>query len=233
MSALLQVEGVSGASITNQQLASEDEKEKITELRACTSECTSKLKLNDLSPEATSDFKFLRFLRGYKGNVKEAAAAFSDMVEWRLENDVAGIITTLKKVEEDEGLLPFPYDMPLFQPLVEAFGTQDGVMRFNNTRDRSRNLLTSVAVGLFDLRKIVSAGLGDLLVKSNIFVDCYFEIVLERLSVENQRLMQRHDLLIVSNPSIGLFQFSPSALRLIKRVSLNSKHFPETIGEMT
>ena len=136
-------------------------------------------------------------------------------------------------MEEDEGLLPFPYDMPLFQPLVEAFGTQDGVMRFNNTRDRSRNLLTSVAVGLFDLRKIVSAGLGDLLVKSNIFVDCYFEIVLERLSVENQRLMQRHDLLIVSNPSIGLFQFSPSALRLIKRVSLNSKHFPETIGEMT
>jgi hypothetical protein len=232
MSAILQVEGVTGASIkTNQQLASEEEQAKLEQLRACTMECAAKL--GGSSPEATSDLKLLRFLRGYSGSVKDAALAYADMVEWRLENDVADVVATLKKVEADEGQLTFPYEMPMFQPLIEALGTKDGLMRFNNSTDRAGNLLTSVAVGLYDLRKVVRANLSDLLIKSNIYVDCYFEILLERLSLQNLRLMQRHDLLIVSNPSIGLFQFSPSALRLIKRISMNSKHFPETIAKIT
>ncbi|GMI19893.1 hypothetical protein TrCOL_g10315 [Triparma columacea] len=107
MSAILQVEGVTGASIkTNQQLASEEEQVKLEQLRACTMECCAKL--GGSSPEATSDLKLLRFLRGYSGSVKDAALAYADMVEWRLENNVADVVATLKKAEADEGQLTFP-----------------------------------------------------------------------------------------------------------------------------
>jgi len=233
MSGVLQVEGVSNAPTkTNQQLASPEESAKIIELKAMTKEAAAKIESSN--PEAVSDFKYLRFLRGYKGNVSKAAVAFQEMTDWRIENNVAEAVAALKKAEEEDGKLPFPYDMPMFQPLVEAFGTKESLMRFYpDNMDKGGNLLTSVAVGLYDLRKVVRAGLQDLLVKSNIYVDVYFELNLERLSVKNQRLVQRHDLLLICNPSIGIFQFSPSTLKLIRSVSMNSKHFPESIAKIT
>jgi len=230
MSSILQVEGVACTAVTtNQRLASTEEQEQLIELkRLCHEDAES---IRSGNPEAVSDFKFLRFLRGYKGVVTDAAAAYKRMVEWRIENKVEEAVAMLKASEKD-GVIQYPYKMPLFRPL-DALGGEDCLMQFNGTSDRDGNLITSVAVGNYDLRKIVKAGLQDLLVKSNIFLDCFFEIMLERLSIKNQKLMQRHDLLIVMNPSIGLFQFSPAALMLIKRVSLSSKHFPESIAKIT
>lgn len=229
----MQVDGVSRVPTqTNQQLPSAEEQEKIIELKDATSEAREKIEGSN--PEAVSDFKYLRFLRGYKGDVAKAAVAFHEMADWRIENDVGKVVAALKKTEEETGKLPFPYDMDIFLPLVDAFGTQESLMRyFPDNTDKAGNLLTSVAVGFYDLRKIVRTGLQDLLVKSNIFVDVFFEIQLERLSIKEQKLAQRHDLLIVSNPYIGLFQFSPSALKLICSVSMNFKHFPETIAKIT
>jgi hypothetical protein len=326
-------------------------------------------------PECTSDWKLLRFLRGYHGVVPDAAAAFERMAEFRLEQGVAEISDRMKSVEAESGTLPWPYDTDEFKPLLDCMGGKDCLMRSENTFDKNGNLVTSVAVGLYDLRKVNAASLGDLLVKGNICVDVcvrrdaamsapsaadakrprqtgaaaarhhpphtslvreefvchsrcagslaraaaletrgvggrtssegafgsgrgavllrrthplrgdvrqrpgsgpsaaegsgptpstprslaslalppfppltphpsppthqpraprsYFDIVLHKLSESRGSLAQRHDLLTVLNPSIGIFQFSPAALRLINRVSANQKHYPESVGRIT
>ncbi|GMH46627.1 hypothetical protein TrVE_jg3208 [Triparma verrucosa] len=229
MSIFLQVEGVSSGSppVTNQQLPSPAESLLLASLKLSTAASASLI--SSASPESTSDFRYLRFLRGYDSDVQKASQAYEEMVQWHLENDVSAISTELRS----HPILPFPYALPKFAPLVAALGSPSCLLRSFSTFDSNLNLLTSVSVGLYDLRKIVASNLQDLLITSNIYLDVYFSILLDNLSVKNNRLVQRHDLLCCTNPSIGLFQFTPSTLSLIRKIGANSKHFPESISKIT
>ncbi|GMI33775.1 hypothetical protein TeGR_g3651 [Tetraparma gracilis] len=229
----IEVGGVPTSPITqNQSPPTPSELTQLSELRSLLSPTLSLPHIAS-HPECTSDWKLLRFLRGYHGVVPDAAAAFGRMAEFRLEQGVAEISNRMKSVEAESGTLPWPYDTDEFKPLLDCMGGKDCLMRSENTFDKNGNLVTSVAVGLYDLRKVNAASLGDLLVKGNICVDVYFDIVLHKLSESRGSLAQRHDLLTVLNPSIGIFQFSPAALRLINRVSANQKHYPESVGRIT
>ena len=56
--------------------------------------------------EVAHDYFFLRFLRGYQHNVKQASKAYLDMLAYREESDVKAIHDELVR----EGM-PWPWDM--------------------------------------------------------------------------------------------------------------------------
>ncbi len=228
----LNVAGVPSKIIqTNCSPPTNDESAQLKELRSALRDVLS---LDYVAPyeELTSDWKLLRFLRGYSHVVGDAATAYRRMTDFRREMGVGVMVDKMKEKEKQTGKLEFPYDSDEFSPLVDCL-TSDGLLRNAGTFDKAGNVLTSVAVGLYDLRKIAMMGLSDLLVRGNASVDAYHDIILHRLTVERGTLAMRHDLLNVLNPPISAFQFTPRALGLINKVAANQKHYPEAVARIT
>jgi len=183
-------------------------------------------------PFLKSQWKLLRFLRGWKNDVEEAFKAFEAMANWREENEILSIRQELLEIESREGNLPFPYDLSEFEPLVELIGK--GLLQRHGF-DKHGNVLTTVLVGEFQLKQVAAEGeeMVKLLIRGQMYIDEYFDIVLQRLTEERGSLARRHDLLNVSNPSIGLLQFTPAAVRLITQSTEGSQHYPEAVARIT
>jgi transposase-like protein len=89
-------------------------------------------------------WKLLRFLRGYHGNLDDAVQAYEAMVNWRATNNILEIREKLLELEESTGVMPYPYTLPEFKPLVDLIGK--GLMLLHGF-DKAGNTITSVNVG--------------------------------------------------------------------------------------
>lgn len=226
---VLKLQGTGGADlfITNSEPPNEQEKIQLQELE----ERLQREGLFD-QPCMRSHWKLLRFLRGYKHDVNLAAEAFDRMATFREESDILSIRNELLEIEEKTGALPFPYDLPAFAPLVNLIGK--GLLHRHGF-DKQGNLLTTVLVGEWRVKLVAAKGkdMEELLIRGQMYLDEYFDIVLHRLTEERGLLVRRHDLLSVSNPSIGVLQFTPGAIGLIQKSTAGSQHYPEAVARVT
>jgi len=226
----VQVDGIGSSPVpTNKSPPTADESTSISNLRsilATTLDLPHIKKYGSL----THDWFLLRFIRGYNQNVEEAAKAYIAMSSFRLENDVASLTDELLRIESETGVLPYPYELESFKELRECLG-KDGLMLVGGGEDRNGNLITSVDVGSYDLRKVMKHNLCDILMRGSFALDAYFNLVLHRKSCELNKLYMRHDLLNVA--SIGFFQFTPAALRLMLKIMNTQKHYPESTARIT
>ena len=185
--------------------------------------------LTEEGAEMRSDKKLLRFLRGYGADVAAAADAYRAMLVFRAANGVDAMRAHLLR----EGL-PWPYTLSKFAPLVALIGA--GLMHPAG-RDRRASPTTTVVLEHYKLARICAAGLGNLLLESNMYVDQYRDLLLhaETVATHGARLtgglVAFHDVICVDN--IGVAPFDLAGLRLVKAVSENSKHYPETVGRIT
>lgn len=225
----IKVDGIGAAPLsTNQGPPTPDEQQSITTLRT---QLSAQLSLPHIAKykSLTDDWFLLRFIRGYP-TLPEAAKQYAAMSDFRLNNDVASLTDLLLLEEKKTGVLPYPFALDTFKPLIDCVGI-GGLMTCDMKEDKKGNLITSVNVGSYDLRKIMKHDLGDLLMRGSYAVDAYFNIVLSRKSAEKNRLYMRHDLLTVD--TIGFFQFTPAALRLMLSIMNTQKHYPESTARIT
>ena len=124
--------------------------------------------------EMQSDKKLLRFLRGNGASVAAAAEAYRAMLAFREANGVDEIRAHLlreRAASADGRTTPWPYSLPKFAPLVALIGA--GLMHPSG-RDRRGSPTTVVVLEHYKLQRVCAAGLGALLVESNLYVDRRF-----------------------------------------------------------
>ena len=215
----------------NNSPASAVENVQIQELKELLGSCLSHPSIIGC-PECVSDWKLLRFLRGYQHDSEKTAQAYAAMVKFRDDNSILGIRSELLELKDQTGQIPYPYTLPQFSPLVELIG--DGLMHRHGF-DRSGNIITSVLVGAWQVKKVAGKGkeMEELLICGQMYLDVYFDLVLHDLTLERGMLARRHDLLNVNNPSIGMFQFTPGAIGLIQKSTAGSKHYPEAVAKIS
>ena len=95
---------------------------------------------------------------------------------------------------------------------------------------------TVVVLEKYKLKRVCAAGLAPLLIESQLYLDCYRDLVLHRRSERLGTglvgaLAAFHDLILVEN--IGVAPFDLAGLRLIRTISENAQHYPETVGRIT
>jgi hypothetical protein len=205
----------------NDSLPSEEEKEKIILLRK---ELGTVMTEGSLSkqPENVSDFKLLRFLRGYENSVEEAAKAYREMAKYREENNFNHLRQQLVEDYRD------PNKWEKYRPIVQLISKG---LRYEYGFDRKQNVVTVTDIGALDLRAIIKHNLQELYCELCLITEEYSNLRLHELTVERGRLVARHDLINVSN--FGVFQWNKACYDLITTVFQGNKHYPECVVKIT
>jgi hypothetical protein len=174
-----------------------------------------------LVPECAHDFFFLRFLRGYQHNVKQATAAYREMLEYRTEHELNAVHDRLAAAG-----MPWPWDMDEFARLRETVG-EHGYLHLH-TQDLQGNILTHTLVEptLKGMRAAIKAGLLEDYVRLFRYLDEWMLMRLHALCVERGHLVGEH--MIVDVDGVGMFSFN-GVVDLVKRFGKGSKHYPERI----
>ena len=206
----------------NDSLPSEEELSNITSLKE---ELGTLLTEGALSqqPENVSDFKLLRFLRGYENSVEEAATAYREMAKYRDENDFNRLRQKLVDGNKEDPNLWSEY-----KPIRDILSKG---MRYEYGFDLAQNVVTVTDIGALDLRSIIKAGLQDLYCEMCLMTEEYSNVRLHDLTVERGHLVARHDIINVSN--FGVFQWNKACYDLITKVFAGNKHYPECVVKIT
>ena len=171
--------------------------------------------------EVAHDYFFLRFLRGYQHNVKQASKAYLDMLAYREESDVKAIHDELVR----EGM-PWPWDMAQFEELRAVVGPK-GHLHLH-THDLSGNILTHTLVEptLNGMRAAIKAGLTQSYVRMFAYLDEWMLITQHKLCCERGHMVGEH--MIVDVAGIGMFSFG-GVIDLLKQFGKSSKHYAERL----
>ena len=171
--------------------------------------------------EVSHDFFYVRFLRGYQHNVKQASKAYREMLVYRQTSKVKAIHDELM-----EWGMPWPWDMEKFAELKRVVGPK-GHLHLH-THDLAGNILTHTLVEptLSGMRAAIKAGLTEDYVRMFAYLDEWMLIRQHRLCVERGHLVGEH--MIVDVSGVGMFSFG-GVLDLLKRFGQSSKHYAERL----
>mmetsp|Transcript_9059 Transcript_9059/g.17337 ORF Transcript_9059/g.17337 Transcript_9059/m.17337 type:complete len:270 (+) Transcript_9059:3-812(+) len=214
------IEGV-GGDVFDSSAANGDELQQITLLRESLKDLLTQPPLAEQA-ENVSDWKLLRFLRGYSTDVDKAAAAYRDMVKYRQEHN----IDTLRSRLVESKLAP--HELEEYKEVVQLL--RKG-LRYTNGMDLSGNLLTVTDIGELNLRQVIAQNLVDVYVEYCCSVEEYTNILLHSLCGQQKRLVGRHDVLNVL--SLGLLSFNKACFSVLTRVMEAQKHYPEAVVKIT
>ena len=133
--------------------------------------------------EMNHDFKMLRLVRGQACDVRAAATAFREALEYRESENLSAARSELLAAGAAQGLSDgqpaWVYSLPRFQPLVDCVGP--GLMHYLGT-DYDGLETTLCLIHEYDLRRVIRNRLSDLLVLGQRYLDEYWDIELHRLS---------------------------------------------------
>jgi hypothetical protein len=182
-------------------------------------------KMEKETPETTSKYKMLRFVRGH--GKKNAEDAFVLMMEYREKRNVSVVRRRLLDLEKKNGgVMPWPYSMDRFKNLRKLW---DGKMPAIRLPDNvNGNPATMTVLSSYKFSDIVRLGLDTMWLDLALHCDVYFDIVTHRLSLKYDRPVSRIDicdLYGLSNTDIGM-----KAASMIKKMGNSSEHYPEMIG---
>ena len=191
-------------------------------LRAALGDLCGAAPLKD-QPENVSEFKLLRFLRGYAGDVAAAEAAYREMAAFRAAH---GLDALRERLVANGGSAPHLWDE--YQPIVACVSR--GV-RHQYGVDAYGNVLTMTDIGALDLRAIVKGGLQDLYVQFCMVTEEHGNLTLHELSEQAGKLIARHDVINVVN--FGFFQWNKACYDLLGPIFEAGKHYPESVRKIT
>jgi hypothetical protein len=171
--------------------------------------------------EVSSDFFFLRFLRGYQSNLKAATEAYRAMLEYRAEGDLNAVHTELCSAG-----MPWPWDMERFAQLRVVVGER-GILRLH-THDLQGNVLTHCLAqpALSGIRAAVKAGLGETYLELFRYLDEWMLVKTHALCTERGHLVGEHQIIDVDG--VGMFSFG-GVLDTVRAMGKGSRHYPERL----
>ena len=214
---------VSGERVSyNDGPPTEAEARKLSKLRRALSDLLTTLPLSG-QPENISDYKLLRFLRGYAGNTSEAEQAYREMACFRNER---GLDALRDKLVDNGGSSPHLWAefAPIIKLIAKGVRHQYGV-------DDYGNILTMTDIGALDLRAIVKNGLEDLYVQFALLAEEHANLTLHEMSTKAGKLVARHDVINVVN--FEFFQWNKSCFDLLTPIFEGGKHYPESVRKIT
>ena len=176
-------------------------------------------------PPLDHDLTLLRFVRGYHLNLKDATKAFGEMLAYRAANKIdeaREAMYAAKSAEDDELAWPAT-GISKFEPLVKVTG--GGLMR-RIGQSANGCPATLCLIHLYDVKAVVKAGLGDLLVELQQWQDEWWGITLLQKSEQHGSMLARVDVVHVAE--LSLFHFDISASKQLMKVLEGSKHYPES-----
>ena len=204
--------------------ATEEEKKQIARMKEVIGEeVLSASPLKD-QEENVSDDKFLRFLRGYDGDVEASAEAYTAMLKFRKDNNIDERRSDILKM----GLDVYPNRWPQYKPLWDIIAKG---MRECYSFDKFGNLVTVTSIGDLDIRKVLDKELGNLYVQYTQTLDEWYNLKLFNLSKERGMCVGRHDVINVT--TFGLFQFNGACYKFLERVFEGNGHYPESCVRIT
>ena len=175
-------------------------------------------------PQLDDELILLRFVRGYNLKVKDAAKAFGEMLEYRKANQIDAAREAMYAAAAEGEELAWPATgMPKFAPLVECTG--EGLMRRIGKSMRGMPA-TLCLLHLYDVRKVIKAGLQALLVELQQHQDEWWYVTLLTTSRRDDSMHARVD--VVGAHDLGLFHFGVGEARCLMKVLEGSKHYPES-----
>jgi hypothetical protein len=194
--------------------------EELSNVQSLRKELGTLMTEGDLSkqPENVSDYKLLRFLRGYEDSVTDAAAAYREMATYRAEHNFNALRQKLVDNYQDPNL------WEEYQPIIQLMPKG---LRYEHGMDFNGNVLTVTDIGALDLRAIISNDLQDLYCELCLMTEEYSNLRLHEMTVQRGRLVARHDLINVSN--FGLFQWNKACYDMLTTVFAGNKHYPECV----
>ena len=204
--------------------ATEEEQKLVDRMKEIIGEevlCASPLKDQE---ENVSCDKFLRFLRGYEGDVEASANAYVDMLKFRKDNNIDERRSQILKL----GLDVYPNRWPEYKPLWECIAKG---MRECYSFDKFGNLVTVTSIGDLDIQKVLANNLGDLYIQYTQTLDEWYNLKLFNLSKERGMCIGRHDVINVS--TFGVFQFNSACYKFLGRVFEGNGHYPESCVRIT
>ena len=207
--------------------ASDAERAQIADMRAQLGTLLTKPPLS-LQPENVSDFKLLRFLRGFARVTDDAVQAFREMAEYRAAHGTNDLRDKLMRLGGDSGGPVSPHLVPEYKPIVDLIARG---IRHEYGLDRHGCLMTVTDIGALDLRAIVKAGLQEMYIEFCIMTEEYSNIRLHAMSVARGRLVARHDVINVSQ--FGIFQWNKACYAMLTPVFEGNKHYPESVVKIT
>jgi hypothetical protein len=198
--------------------ATEEEIQKIQEMRQRIGDDILKNPPLSLQEENVSDDKMIRFLRGYNNNVDEAVEAFNKMVAFRRENDIdknRQMIIDLKYA--------YPNTYEKYKPIHDVIARG---MRECYSFDKFGNLVTVTSIGDLNIKKIIRSNLQELYLDYIHTLDEWYNFELYRLSKERNACVGRHDIINVN--TFGYFQFDRPCYKFLEQVFEGNQHYPES-----
>ena len=225
------------ASMSNNTIKYNDSKaseEEISNINTMRTNLGSVMTEGPLSkqPENVSDYKLLRFLRGYE-TIEEAETAFREMAEYRDANgfnEIRQKLVDRSKIDPTSGKISFndPNYWEEYQPIRDVIAKG---IRYEYGIDNNNNVMTVTDIGALDIRAIIKHGLQDLWSEMCLTTEEYSNLKLHDLTVERGHLVARHDVINVSN--FGLFQWNKECYSLITKVFAGNTHYPESVVKIT
>lgn len=184
-------------------------------------------KIPDMPYELVSDWKMLRFLRGYGNSRKKACAAYREMLEYYVEADVATIRATMLEASgNDVSKLLWPYYLDEFKPLLD--GIWDSVpAAIHHGFDVAGVPVTITILGRYRLPQIIDAGLEELWLQLVRYCDVYFDLLLHEKCVAAGSLVARRDMVDIAGASSSVLTMG--ALKMLRKMGESSHHYPEAI----
>ena len=174
-------------------------------------------------PQLDDELSLLRFVRGYSLDVKDAAKAFDDMLQYRKAHSIDAAREAMYAAAAEGDELAWPAALPKFAPLVECTGA--GLMR-RIGKSAGGMPATLCLLHLYDVRKVIKAGLQPLLIELQQHQDEWWGVTLLTTSRTDGSLHARMD--VVGAHDLGLFHFGISEARCLMKVLEGAKHYPES-----
>lgn len=200
----------------------EEEAAKLITLRKNLHDLVATPPLKD-QPENVSEFKMLRFLRGYAGDVAAAEKAYRNMADFRGKQGLDKLREKLLAKDCQS-----PHLLKEFAPIIDCVSR--GV-RHHYGMDTYGNLLTMTDIGALDLRAIIKGGLEELYTRFCLMTEEHGNILLHKLSCKAGKLVARHDVINVVN--FGFFQWNKACYDLLTPIFEGGKHYPESVRKIT
>ena len=178
-------------------------------------------------PPLDDELNLLRFVRGYHLVVKDAAKAFSEMLEYRAANGIDAAREAMHAARSAGEELAWPETLEKFAPLVACTG--GGLMRRVGSSAEG-DPATLCLIHLYDVKKAIREGLTAMLIEYQQYQDEWWHCALWRESKAAGRMLARVD--VVAVHELSLFHFDISASRCLMKILEGSKHYPESCARL-
>ena len=186
--------------------------------------------LGAAAPELSHEYGLLRFLRGHADATK-AAAAFRETLAYRERHGLDALRAEILAAGPGDGVPAWPTEaLPRFRPLMEVLDDGKG-WSTRRGQDAAGNMMNVVLMHKYDLKKVIAAGLEEIILEGQRALDEYWFIELHRLSLERKTLVARHEVIYVQE--MPLLHFDIASLRLLPKLSEGSKMYPEMVALMS